>query len=395
MYTKYCPTFKFAIILCLMFPTCIAAAQSVKPPIMGWSSWNHYHINIDENIIRAQADAMVSSGMAAAGYSFINIDDGFFGGRDTLTGKLYCHPVKFPSGMRMLSDYIRKKGLKPGIYSDAGANTCGSKYDRDPHGVGVGMYKNVENDARTFFEEWNYDFIKIDWCGGNWLKLNEQTEYTNIIKTIREIKKDARINVCRWEYPGEWVEKLADSWRISSDIRENFASIKKIIDQAADTYKYSSAGHYNDLDMLQVGRGMSRDEDITHFTMWCLMNSPLLAGNDLQKMSPQTVEILTNREVIALNQDEGFYQGRRLKIVATNGLEIWEKKLGKDLKGMAIVLYNPTANAITYTLKPAEINARPNASYRDLWTHQNKGKLADKGTFMVPKHGVVCIRIID
>ncbi|RKD17132.1 alpha-galactosidase [Pelobium manganitolerans] len=370
-------------------------AQTIKPPIMGWSSWNHYHINIDESIIKGQADAMVSSGMAAAGYQFINIDDGFFGGRDSITGKLYCHPVKFPSGMRMLSDYIRSKGLTPGIYSDAGANTCGSKYDKDPHGFGVGMYKHIKEDAATFFVDWNFDFIKIDWCGGKWLNLNEQTEYTSIINGIRAVKPEARINVCRWEYPGKWVEKIADSWRISGDIRENFGSIKKIIDLAADTYKYSSPGHYNDLDMLQVGRGMSYDEDKTHFTMWCFMNSPLLAGNDLTKMSKQTIEILTNKEVIALNQDEGFYQGRRLKVDEKSGLEIWEKKLGKDLKGQAIVLYNPTGKEINYTLEANEIGLNKNVVLRDLWAHKDLGKLNQNGNFTIPKHGVVCLKVID
>lgn len=368
-------------------------AQEAKPPIMGWSSWNHYHINISEDIIKGQADAMVSSGMVDVGYQFINIDDGFFGGRDSVTRKLYCHPIKFPSGMRYLSDYIRQKGLIPGIYSDAGSNTCGSKYDHDPHGFGVGMYQHVEQDAETYFKDWNYDFIKIDWCGGKWLELDEETEYTKIISAIHRVKPDARINVCRWEYPGQWVEKLADSWRISSDIRENFGSIKKIIDLAAETYTYSSPGHYNDLDMLQVGRGMSYDEDKTHFTMWCFMNSPLLAGNDLTQMSPQTIEILTNKEVIALNQDPGYYQGRRLKVLSKSGLEIWTKKLGKQHDGLAIVLYNPTGRAIQHALTAEEIGVSTKAKIRDLWAHQDLGELGNNHSFTIAKHGVVCLKI--
>lgn len=376
----------------VLFVNGIVFAQEAKSPIMGWSSWNHFHINIDENIIKGQADAMVSTGMIDAGYQFINIDDGFFGGRDSITGKLYCHPVKFPSGMRLLSDYIRSKGLTPGIYSDAGKNTCGSKYDKDPHGLGVGMYQYDKKDIATFFTDWNFDFIKIDWCGGKWLELNEETEYTKIIKGIHEVKPEARINVCRWEYPGKWVEKIADSWRISGDIRENFGSIKKIIDLAADTYQYSSPGHYNDLDMLQVGRGMSYDEDKTHFTMWCFMNSPLLAGNDLREMSAKTIEILTNKEVIALNQDKGFYQGRRLKVIKESGLEIWEKKLGKNLDGLAIVLYNPTAKEINYTLKSETIGVKKNTSIRDLWLHKDLGSIGKEKNFTIPKHGVIVFK---
>ena len=387
---------KFVVVklIIVLFVNGILSAQEAKPPIMGWSSWNNFHIDIDEEIIRGQADAMVTSGLYEAGYQFINIDDGFFGGRDSITGKLYCNPVKFPSGMLLLSNYIRSKGLIPGIYSDAGKNTCGSKYDKDPHGMGVGMYGFIKNDAETFFSDWNFDFIKIDWCGGKWLELNEETEYTKIIKGIHEVKPNARINVCRWEYPGKWVEKIADSWRISGDIRENFGSIKKIIDLAADTYQYSSAGHYNDLDMLQVGRGMSYEEDKTHFTMWCLMNSPLLAGNDLRKMSPETITILTNKEVIALNQDKGFYQGRRLNVIKDSGLEIWEKKLGENHQGQAIVLYNPTGKEITYTLKPKTIGIEKDTLIRDLWLHKDLGSIGKSRTFTIPKHGVVVFKTI-
>jgi alpha-galactosidase len=386
---------KMKLIVLILFSSGLLYSQDVKPPIMGWSSWNNFHIDIDEAIIRGQADAMITSGLHEAGYQFINVDDGFFGGRDSITGKLYCHPVKFPSGMLMLSNYIRSKGLIPGIYSDAGKNTCGSKYDKDPHGIGVGMYGFVKNDTETFFADWNFDFIKIDWCGGKWLELNEETEYTKIIKGIHEVKPNARINVCRWEYPGKWVEKIADSWRISGDIRENFGSIKKIIDLAADTYKYSSSGHYNDLDMLQVGRGMSYEEDKTHFTMWCLMNSPLLAGNDLRKMSPETITILTNKEVIALNQDKGFYQGRRLNIIKESGLEIWEKKLGENHQEQAVVLYNPTGKEITYTLHPKTIGIKKETSIRDLWLHKDLGSISKGKTVTIPKHGVVVFKTVS
>ncbi len=371
----------------------LAKAQEVKPPIMGWSSWNHYHINIDENIIKGQADAMVSSGMVEAGYQFINIDDGFFGGRDSITGKLYCHPVKFPSGMRFLSDYIRSKGLIPGIYSDAGANTCGSKYDKDPHGLGVGMYGHVEKDANTFFADWNFDFIKIDWCGGKWLALNEETEYTKIIKEIHKVKPDARINVCRWEYPGKWVETIADSWRISGDIRSNFASILKIIDINADHYKYASPGHYNDMDMLQVGRGMSYDEDKTHFTMWSIMNSPLLAGNDLRSMSKETIEILTNKEIIALNQDSGFYQAR--KIYTEGKIEVWVKLLGKDGKnGKAIAIMNRDGKNASFNFKSDLVNLEKSTEIRDLWLHQDLGKIGKTKKVELPKHGIVVFKTL-
>ncbi|HWI94345.1 MAG TPA: glycoside hydrolase family 27 protein [Flavisolibacter sp.] len=300
-------------------------AQKPKPPIMGWSSWNHFHVNIDEKMIREQADAMITSGMYAAGYRFINIDDGYFGGRDA-NGILFPNAKKFPSGMKALTEYIHSKRLKAGIYTDAGNNTCGSIYDKDSLGIGVGIYGHLKQDCNLFFNEWKFDFLKADWCGGEKMKLDEETEYSKIIAEVKSIDSNIVFNVCRWKFPGEWAIKKADSWRISGDIRERFASILKIIDLNADLHKYASPGHYNDMDMLQVGRGMSYDEDKTHFSMWCMMNSPLLAGNDLRNMSKQTIEILTNKEVIALNQDPAFIQARR--ILREDNVEVWMKPLG-------------------------------------------------------------------
>jgi hypothetical protein len=153
---------------------------------------------------------MVKSGMKDAGYRFINIDDGFFGGRDA-EGNLFSYDLRFPSGMKSLADYIRAKGLKPGIYSEAGSNTCGSIYDNDPRGVGVGLFGHEERDLRLMLVDWGYDFIKVDWCGGLRQKLSEQEQYTRISQIIRRIKPEAVFNVCRWEYPGDWVKGIADS----------------------------------------------------------------------------------------------------------------------------------------------------------------------------------------
>lgn len=372
----------------LLLLTVTMAAQ--KTPIMGWSSWNHFHINIDEKMIREQADALVKSGMYDAGYRYINIDDGYFGGRDA-DGNLMIDTKKFPSGMRALTDYIHAKKLKAGIYSDAGKNTCGSKYDNDPNGIGVGLYGHVESDCNLFFNEWKFDFLKVDWCGGNWMNLDEETEYTKIIHTVKSISPNIVFNICRWQFPGEWAIKLADSWRISGDIRENFSSILKIIDLNADLYKYASAGHYNDMDMLQVGRGMSYDEDKTHFSMWCMMNSPLLAGNDLRNMSKETIEILTNKELIALNQDKGFRQAQRIS--REGDMEIWVKQLGKNGKSKAIALMNRGGKEASISLTPDKVGINPKSKLRDLWLHENVGKLGQSRTFTVPKHGIVVLKV--
>jgi len=366
-------------------------AQHAKPPIMGWSSWNNFKINIDEKMIREQADAMISSGMYDAGYRFINIDDGYFGGRDS-SGRLFSDSSKFPSGMKALADYIHSKNLKAGIYTDAGRNTCGSVYDKDPNGIGVGIYGHIEKDCNLFFKEWGFDFLKVDWCGGERMKLDEETEYTKIISAVKAIDSNIVFNICRWKFPGEWAIKKADSWRISSDIRPNFSSILRIIDLNADLYKYSSAGHYNDMDMLQLGRGMSYDEDKTHFSMWCMLNSPLLAGNDLRSMSKQTLEILTNKEVIALNQDPGFKQARR--VFSQNNIEVWVKPLGEENSGTkAVAIMNRGGRQAAFTLTAKDFGIKRKSRLRDLWQHKELGKIGQERQFTIPKHGIIVLKV--
>ncbi len=362
-----------------------------KTPIMGWSSWNHFHIDIDEKMIQGQADAMVSSGMKDAGYSYINIDDGYFGGRDT-SGNLLPHPEKFPNGMRSLADYIHSKELKAGIYSDAGDNTCASISQHDKFGKGVGLYGHDAQDLNLMLKDWNYDFIKIDWCGGRGMGLSDQQRYTEIGKLIRDIRPDVVYNICRWKFPGEWALDVADSWRISGDIRPTFSSVMGILDLSVNLWKYSSAGRFNDMDMLQVGRGMNYDEDKTHFTMWCMLNSPLLAGNDLREMSKETIEILTNKEIIALNQDPLAYQAH--KILDNGSTEVWARPLGSiDSGTVAVVLLNRSGNTKTMTLDLEAIGIDPNAPFtlRDLWKKETI--TTDKLKFEVPKHGVVVLRI--
>ncbi|MCF8459262.1 MAG: glycoside hydrolase family 27 protein [Flavobacteriales bacterium] len=370
-------------------------AQNDNPrpqtPIMGWSSWNHFHIDINEQLIKEQADAMVSSGMNDAGYSFINIDDGYFGGRDG-GGNLLSHPEKFPNGMKIVATYIHSKGLKAGIYSDAGDNTCASNSQRDNFGKGVGLSGHDEQDLNLMLKDWDYDFIKIDWCGGRGMGLNDQQRYTEIGKLIRSIRPDVVYNICRWQFPGKWALDVADSWRISGDILPTFKSVMRILDLSVDLWKYSSAGGFNDMDMLQVGRGMSYDEDKTHFTMWCMLNSPLLAGNDLRNMSKETIEILTNKEIIALNQDPLTYQAH--KILDNGSTEIWAKPLGSlDGGTVAVVLLNRSGNAKTIELNLQEIGIDPNTSFtlRDLW--KKEAIATDNLTFEVPKHGVLTLKI--
>jgi hypothetical protein len=370
------------------------AENNLNAPIMGWASWNNYRVNINENIIKSQADAMLALGLKDVGYSYINTDDGFFGGRDE-HGNLLFHKERFPNGMKALADYIHSKGLKAGIYSDAGLNTCASYWDKDTIGSGMGLYGHDKQDLKLFLKEWNYDFIKVDWCGGEWLGLDEETRYTEIGKQIKTIKPETKYNICRWEFPGKWATQVADSWRISGDIDNTFESIVDIIDLNADLWIHVSKGHYNDMDMLQVGRGMSYEEDKTHFTMWSIMHSPLLLGNDLTSMSKETIEIITNEDIIALNQSSFVYQAR--KLVDYGELEVWAKPLISTMSGEVVVtLLNRSENSetITFKLNSVGLDASKGYTAKDLWTKEIYPLSSQQEIIRkVPSHGVFVLKI--
>lgn len=371
-----------------------AGAQQPMPPVMGWASWNNYRIHISDDIIRAQTDALVASGLADAGYRFINIDDGFFGGRDQ-NGSLLVHPTRFPGGMKSLASYIHLKGLKAGIYSDAGINTCASYWDKDTIGVGMGLYGHDDKDLALFLKDWGYDYIKVDWCGGEWLGLDEEQRYTQIIDKAKSIRPDVVFNVCRWKFPGTWVTNQAHSWRISGDIANSFESVMHIVDMNADLWPYASLGHYNDMDMLQVGRGMSLEEDKTHFTMWCIMQSPLVLGNDLTQMSEQTLSVITNADLITVNQSEFVYQARRL--VDQGDLEVWARPLVSVNSGQVVaVLLNRSGQEQSMTLNLVDVGIDASRGYamKDLWSKEEFPQSSnDSLTFVVPAHGVIALKI--
>lgn len=390
-------TFITALVIVASFPAYLYA--QVTPPIMGWSSWNTFHVNISDSLIRAQADALVRLGLKDLGYTHINIDDGFFGWRDS-TGLMYPHPQRFPNGMKVVADYIHSLGLKAGIYSDAGANTCGSKYDNDENGFGAGLYGHELQDARLYFHDWGYDFIKIDYCGaGTWLDLDEKKRYKAICDAIRqEAGHPVSINICRWAFPGTWAKSMATSWRICSDIRPRWSSIMKIISKNMYLSAFAGDGHYNDMDMLEIGRGLKPSEEEVHVGMWCMMSSPMLIGCDLNSLNEQSLSLLTNRELIAINQDS---LGLQAYVAMRQGEGYVMVKDLEKRHGLvrAVALFNPSDSVISFSVPMEELEMGGKIVARDVIRHQvvkmNKDKKSGKYVLKaeLPAHSIRVMKV--
>ena len=361
------------------------AAFAQRTPTMGWSSWNTFALNINEQLIRQQADAMHNTGLQEAGYKYVNIDDGYWDGRGE-DGHLRLNMQRFPSGMRALVDYIHSLGLKAGIYSDAGDNTCGSG-NRHAWGLGVGFAGHEDQDCKLYFIDWDFDFIKVDYCGGNHMGLDEREQYTKISNAIKNCgKKDIVYNMCRWAYPGTWSADVADSWRTTGDIYDAWRSVKGILAENLYLSAYCHDGHYNDMDMLEVGRSMSEIEDRTHFGMWCIMSSPLLIGCDMANIKPAALKLMCNKDLIALNQDPLHLQA----YVAAKIGECY--LLVKDIKKLhglerAFAIYNPSDSEqhVSFTWDALDM-ADPVTCY-DCFDHLYYPPISGEFHAMVPAHG--------
>ena len=390
----------------ILASSCCERPQGVKPPLMGWSSWNAYMVDISDSIITHQADLMVEKGLKDAGYRYVNIDDGFFGYRDE-RGYMVPHPERFPKGpegMRALVDHIHSLGLKAGIYSDAGDNTCGSSYNHDLNGLGAGLYGHDVVDAERYFNEWDFDFIKLDYCGGQNLKLDPEERYREIRRVIDSVAtRHIRINVCRWNFPGTWVNGIGDSWRISADIRPVWKSIKYIVGKNLYLSAYAGNGNYNDMDMLAVGYnikpspfweeglGLSYTEEEAHFGIWCIMSSPLLLGCDIEYIPEETMKIITNPELIAINQDRLGLQAHVVQhvgetyVFAKDIIEKWGNT-------RAVALYNPADTSMRFTLTPEDIEMTGALTVRDLNLNADLGECSSI-EMTLPPHSAKILKV--
>ena len=376
--------------LLLTVLTIAATALAQRTPTMGWSSWNTFALDINEDLIKGQADAMHQNGLQEAGYLYVNIDDGYWDGRGE-DGHLRLNTKLFPNGMRPLVDYIHKLGLKAGIYSDAGDNTCGSG-NKHSWGIGVGFAGHEDQDCKLYFIDWDFDFIKVDYCGGNHIRLDEREQYTKISNAIKNCgKKDIVYNMCRWAFPGTWGADISDSWRTTGDIYDAWKSVRGILAENLYLSAYCHDGHYNDMDMLEVGRSMTQVEDETHFGMWCIMSSPLLIGCDTRDIRPESLKLLCNRDLIALNQDPLHLQA----YVAEKQGECFvlvkdiKKRMGKE---RAVAIYNPSDEPQNVVLNPATIDLGGAVQYYDCIAQQDFVYDANPITLNIPAHGTKIFR---
>jgi len=359
---------------------------ALTPP-MGWNSWNRFACNVSEELVKSAADALVSSGMKDAGYEYVVIDDCWQVSRDA-AGNIVVDPKNFPNGIKPLADYVHSKGLKFGIYSDAGTKTCAGR----PGGRG-----HEYQDALQY-AAWGVDYLKYDWC--NTGTQNAPASYATMRDALKAAGRPIVFSLCEWgsNKPWLWARDVGNLWRTTGDIsdcwdcKKDQLSWTQILDLQVGIESYAGPGHWNDPDMLEVGNGgMTTIEYRSHFSLWCMLAAPLMAGNDLAHMTPEIKEILTNKEVIAVDQDPLGSEGRRVR---KNGdSEVWAKQM-KD-GSRAVVLLNRSASDAEISVSWEDLGypAHLSANIRDLWTKKDLGKSTGSFSAKAASHGVVMLRV--
>ena len=363
---------------------------ALTPP-MGWNSWNKFACDVNEQTVRDTADAMVSSGMRDAGYQYVVIDDCWHGPRDA-NGFITADAHKFPSGIKALADYVHSRGLKFGIYSDAGRLTCGGR----PGSQGY------EYQDALAYARWGVDYLKYDWC--NTGDRNAQEAYAVMADALRQSGRPIVFSMCEWgtAKPWLWARNTGNLWRTTGDISDDFATKKKghdwehpvlmLVDLNEPLWPYAGPGHWNDPDMLEVGNGgMTATEYRSHFSLWAMMASPLMAGNDVAHMDDTTKSILLNKEVIEVDQDRLGVQGHR--VWKDGDREIWLKTLADG--GVAVLLFNRGEQPATITATAEQIGwpAKERVRVRDLWAHRDVRLRRGGLTATVEPHGVAMFRL--
>lgn len=374
---------------------------ALTPP-MGWNSWNTFSINIDEKLIKDVANSFVKDGLKDAGYQYIVIDDGWMAKERDAKGSLVADPVKFPNGMKSVVDYVHGKGLKFGIYNCAGSKTCG----------GFPGSRGHEYQDALLYASWGVDYLKYDWC--NTEKLNAEGAYITMRDALYAAGRPMVFSLCEWgeNQPWKWGAKVGHLWRTTGDItncwdcEDNHGTwsswgVLRTVNMRKDIRQYAGPGHWNDPDMMEVGNGMTVQEDRSHFTLWSMLAAPLIMGNDLRSMKNETREILTNKEVIAVNQDVLGVQA--LKYTTLDSVEVWVKPLVNNewavcflnLKSKSQVFSFDWQNySISDEVSKRTLNFKTQAyQLRNLWTKKTAGTTSKTLGASIGSHDVLMLRL--
>jgi alpha-galactosidase len=375
----YCFCILMSILLLLCSNAFAQDSMLARTPPMGWNSWNHFACEVSDAVIRAQADALVTGGMKSVGYTYIIIDDCWQGTRDAAG---FIRPnAKFPD-MKALADYVHSKGLKIGIYSSPGPKTCGGF---------EGSFGHEEQDAHTY-AAWGMDYLKYDLCSYDGMG-DQLAAYKKMGDALKNTGRPMVYALCQYgmQKGWEWGASVGGNlWRTDDDIRDEYYIMAELGFGQNGLEQFAGPGHWNDPDMLEIGNGgMTTDEYRTHMSLWCILAAPLIAGNNLAAMDAETQELLTNPEVIAIDQDTLGIQGHRIK--QEGPVEVWAKPL-KD-GSTAVGLFNRGWGAMPVTVGFRDIGLGRSASVRDVWARKDLGSFQDKYIAAVPQHGVVMILV--
>ena len=391
----------------LAFIASAAIAQNnpnlaLTPP-MGWNSWNIFQVNIDEPLLKKMVDSYVSSGMRDAGYTYFVLDDGWMSMERDKDGQLVADPKKFPNGMKEFADYVHSKGMKFGIYNCAGTKTC----------AGYPGTRGHEYEDARLYASWGVDYLKFDWCYAE--GENAKEAYATMSKALKATGRPIVFSLCEWgtHRPWLWAKEDGQLWRTTGDIGPYFdksltkngwtpLSVLNILDRQDSIRQYAGPGHWNDPDMLEVGNGMAVNEDRAHFSLWCMLAAPLMAGNDLGKMSDQTKDILTNKDVIAIDQDPLGVEAFRY--YSFDGIEIWVRPLvNGDLAVCFLnrstrsqtISYDWAAHLIDDTTSKTKVDfTQSNYKLRDLWSKKDLGTTQKTLKQVIPSYDVLMLRLV-
>ena len=406
MIKKITTSLSFLAILSLLLPLHLSAQkfENLAPtPPMGWNSWNTFQTNINEQLVKGIADVMVSSGMKDAGYTYLVLDDGWMAmERNAKTGDLVPDPKKFPNGLKPVIDYVHSKGLKFGLYNCAGTKTC----------AGYPGTRGYEYQDARFYASLGIDYLKFDWC--NTEGINAKEAYTTMSKALKAAGRPIVFSLCEWgdHQPWRWAEPIGQLWRTTGDITAQFDAIKDygnwhangvmtIVDLQDTLRRYAGPNHWNDPDMLEVGNGLTPAQNRSHFSLWSILAAPLIAGNDLRSMTEETRSVLTNKDVIAVNQDVLGIQGFRY--TNKDSVQTWIKPLADGDWAICIVNrssvskpieFNWQAENVTDTIFNKNLDSKSiTYKLRDLWSHKDVGNTKKPLKATIQPYDVLMLRL--